>query len=231
MSNEQPAAGLPSIADRLYPSTAAPGVARYLPPAAAPVAAPAPSMADRLYPGPNAATESKPSTQTVDAAAERMYPTPAPLKAEALTPAVAALRTEPARRMYDPIKTYQSAGVASLFAGETNARDQVSALSNVFADHDATPDEASSIVSLIRGIRAEPPTDVVVDAWGRDAMAQVNNRYGDRAQALLADARRLVARDPRVAKYLNDSGLGNHPRVISMVIEKAASLRNAGRFK
>jgi hypothetical protein len=206
-------------AARMYPTT----------PAAAPVqpvvAAPASAASSALAAEPKAI-----NSDPAQAAAERMYPPSEPLKAETVPAAVAALRDTPERRMFDPERTYASTGIAALFEGQPNARAEAASWSNILADVEALSSEASTMVSLVRATRADPPSDEAVDAWGRDAMALVEQQHGARANDLLAAARRLVARDSRVSKFLLESGLGSHPRVVSMVIEKAASLRAAGRL-
>jgi len=195
---------------------------------------PAPSaeqaMADRLYPT-TAANRSPPIVPPTDRAADRPSTQPAPMKAEELPAEVAALRNEPARRIFSAEKTYASTGIATLFTGQPNAVDEVHSWSNILSDHDASPQEASALIGLVRTVRSDPPTDETVESWGRQALAQVRQQYGDRADDLLAAARRLVARDPRVSRFLVDSGLGSHPRVVNMLIEKAASLRSAGHLK
>lgn len=188
------------------------------------------SLAERMYPSQPASQPAQAEAKTPPMAT-RIYPEPAAAKAEALPPEVAALREDPARRMFDAERTYAPTGLLTLFEGQANAKDEVRTWSNVLADHEASSQEASTVIDLVRSVRREPPTDEVVDGWGRSTMNELQARYGDRTASVISDAKRLVSRDPRVEQLLYESGLGNHPKVVSMLIEKAASLRAAGRLK
>jgi hypothetical protein len=230
-------------ANRMYPSTAPAGSSPASRAASVAQTPPAPTAdeqrAGRLYSTTTAPADAEPAAPVVREAmkdpaqtvADRLYPAPAELKKEDLPPALAELRNDPLRRIYDAEKSYRGSGISTLFEGQATAPNEVRAWSEVFADHDASHDEASTLVHLVRTVKASPPTDEVVTKWGQDAVAQLKAQYGDRAGGMLADARRLVAGDPRVADLLMESGLGSHGQVVSMFIEKAASLRAAGRLK
>jgi hypothetical protein len=57
-------------------------------------------------------------------------------------------------------------------------------------------------------------------------------KYGEQgAQSALDLARKLVQRDPRMARMLDATGLGNHPQVIDRFVRLAMDERYKGRLK
>lgn len=66
-------------------------------------------------------------------------------------------------------------------------------------------------------------------AWLAESMRLVAS--GEVSQDDLALARKLTARDPRLASYLDHTGLTNHPVVVKRVVELARSERSRGRLR
>jgi hypothetical protein len=62
-------------------------------------------------------------------------------------------------------------------------------------------------------------------------LQRLRDRFGSDAEQAAADARRLVARDPRFAEWIEETGLGNHPDVVLMIAERARSERGRGRLR
>lgn len=148
-----------------------------------------------------------------------------------LPDSIKELRNDPARRLIPADVLYRGAGVETLFEGTPTSKEDTRAWNEIFADHSASIDEARTMVQLIHEARKSPPDEATVTAWGRTATARIKELYGDKADSMIADGRRLVARDPRVSQLLIDSGLGSHPDVVAMLVSKAASQRASGKLK
>ncbi len=127
--------------------------------------------------------------------------------------------------------TAYGSALKPVFDGERDAASAIEEWSETMADMEIGVNEAAAVAGLANTYRRAPASDDVVQSWATDAMSQVRQRYGADADRRLADAQRLVARDPRVADFLMQSGLGSHPKVVMTAIERAASLRAAGRLK
>jgi hypothetical protein len=93
------------------------------------------------------------------------------------------------------------------------------------------PIEAKEALNVLREARANPPTAAQLGEMGRDAFKRVQERYGKDAGKVLEDAKRLIARDPRVVRVLNQTGMGNHPSIVLKACEAALRLKAAGKFK
>jgi hypothetical protein len=103
----------------------------------------------------------------------------------------------------------------------------------MFADIDLAPEEARDVVSWAKEIAATPPTPEQEKQTQGEAIARVLRRNGGDEEATKADiilAQRLVARDPRIGRLLDVTRLGNDPRVIEVLIQKARQERIKGRL-
>ena len=170
--------------------------------------------------------------RTFEQIAEAQYGKPE-LPAEDLPAGVAALRdTDPARRMYDDRTPYTHAGIERALADhgvEGPAADlEHKAWAGVFADLGLSGQDAQGVVQLAM---AEPPSDDQVQAWPTQAQAALQEAFGRDWQQALADARLLVARDPRLSDYLNRTGLGNHPHIVKLAAERARAAIANGTLK
>jgi hypothetical protein len=157
---------------------------------------------------------------------------PAELPTLDLPAEIRALReADPDRAMYSPQRTY--ADVVKDYAGATDTERAVLAEAREwFADFALDHQEAKSVAETFNAELASGiPSDETVAAWGREATQETFRQYGRDAEARLADARLLVRRDPRVRQVLERSGMGSHPRVVQLLIEKARSERNRGRLR
>lgn len=74
----------------------------------------------------------------------------------------------------------------------------------------------------VAGIVNRPIADEREQArWGRQAEELLRVNYGDQWQARLSDAKRLLHRDPRVAKIIANRQIGNHPKIVSLLCDLA----------
>jgi hypothetical protein len=58
----------------------------------------------------------------------------------------------------------------------------------------------------------------------------LNADYGNGAAQALKTAQQYVARHPKLAAVLEQTGLGSDPRVVRVVARRAMSLRAHGKF-
>lgn len=147
-------------------------------------------------------------------------------------PEVAAWRNEdPARRMYPNSPGFADVVPASMFEGAnlpTPVRE--SAVKNLRAaleDTGLSPAEARGLLNRASHVRAEGRND---EQQRKAARVELSRVFSDPDQAL-ADAKKLVTRDPRLAKFLEAKGLGNDAESLVTLARAARSQRMAGRLK
>lgn len=105
----------------------------------------------------------------------------------------------------------------------------VANLRNMLADTGLAPIEAQAMINRAGIVRSEGKT---VEQARREARAQLARTFGaDGAEAALADAKKLVTRDPRFAKWIDKKGLGNDAQTIVQLAYAARSQRIQGRLK
>lgn len=164
-----------------------------------------------------------------DEAARALYPEPAPPpKATAPNAEVAALRAaDPARAFYSDVSNLGAHVVGELMQAiapgappEVHARLGVE-LAGALVDVGFDRQDTERLSALARQFKANPLTAGQVAAAHREAFTTLRERYGaDGVNHALESAKRLAQRDPRLAKLLDVSGLGDS----SWLIQKMAEL-------
>jgi len=101
----------------------------------------------------------------------------------------------------------------------------------VFSDVGLSVPGATELLDLAKQHAGTPPSAETREQWRSEAVEQVKRQYGTDAQAALADAQQLAARDPRLWAFLQELGIDNHPRVVGLAIELARRQRAQGRLK
>jgi hypothetical protein len=154
---------------------------------------------------------------------------------------VAALRAaDPARGMYRPEDQFGPNGGAlrdlALAVNPTASADALQrqrvALGAVMTDIGMDRGDVSKLASFAAAYAAKPPTAEEKAAHERASIKTLREQYGDAAFAgVLADAKALVARDPRLREFMDKTGLGSHPWAISRLAELARTERGRGRLK
>jgi hypothetical protein len=174
-----------------------------------PPAAPRLSDAEMLY-GTPAAPAAAPPVRPSDA--EVLYGSPpAYVGDDGASDAVKAERAaDPSRALYSPQKTYAAAIPDALLEDGLD----VQAAREVAADMGAHPDEVKQLLGM-----PAAESDAQADQW----LAQ--SRALGLSQADIQRAQRFVQRDPRLADFLNRTGLGNHPKVVQMAVELSRRAR------
>jgi hypothetical protein len=95
-------------------------------------------------------------------------------------------------------------------------------------DVGATPADLTQWVGFAR--EAQNATPRQLEDWADDAARRLSQIHGADFDAALTDAEKLLARDPRAAQLLHDSGLLHRGDVVIRLIELARSERARGRL-
>lgn len=244
MSEEIQSSGpdLAAIADRLYASPA-PTTPTPAPTPAAEAVQPDSAMRERG----RVALEARVAEQS-RAAAEKARPTddasiaermwgdkeaPAPQLAE-VPDAIKTLRDDPLRRMFSPQGSFASVqleeSMAHLSLDPAVKTAAAAEFREVFADFGASPQDAKELVDTVTRFGAEPMT-TERDATNTNSAIQIlNEHYGTDAKAALATAQEMIARDPRIARMLDTTRLGNDPQTVLKLVQLARSAKMRGEF-
>lgn len=91
-------------------------------------------------------------------------------------------------------------------------------------------DVATGLTSVATGVLSGA---IKVDplAWKNAARAEMATEFGANADAALAAAREMVAADPPLQAWLQETGLGDHPRVVKAVARAAWAQWKAGKLR
>lgn len=149
---------------------------------------------------------------------------------------VAELRKgDSARKLYGAEGTYKGTdGLEATFEGaELPAEHQAAAIKEfreMAADLQLEPNQFRDVVPLIKQYFENPPDAKTEGEWRKSAQLELERVYGSKEEAAKAAnlARELVKRDPRVARILDETGLGSHPQVVILLAERARTI--AGRL-
>lgn len=138
-----------------------------------------------------------------------------------------------AESLFSAQKQYGDAGIEDGLAtvAELNDEQRVAAAAEwreAFADLDLSDAQARDVVALTRAAKASPPDETAEAAWQAEASDALRRIYGTGAEQALADARDWVSR-MGLTDVLNETRMGNHPRVILLACEKARQAKARGR--
>jgi uncharacterized protein (DUF1778 family) len=92
-------------------------------------------------------------------------------------------------------------------------------------------ENSSDVARAVAATAREMPTAEKVDDWGRASTQYLLDEFGAEAENVLADMRKIVADDPRAKRFLELTGLGNHPSVVEALAKSATAFRKAGKLK
>lgn len=146
--------------------------------------------------------------------------------------AIRELRDDPLRRMFSPQGTYASvqleAAMKDVAADPEIKAAAAAEFREIFADIGASPQDAHELVDAATRFTAEPMT-AERDASNTNAAIQLlNEHFGNDAKSALAAAQQIIARDPRIARMLETSRLGNDPQTVLKIAQLARSQRARG---
>jgi len=137
----------------------------------------------------------------------------------------------PERSLYPSNAEFGSVVPDDMFAGANLPTEKrqaaVRELRGMLADTGLSPAEANGLLMRAGHVRADGKTD---EQQRREARKELAKQFGD-PDAALADARKLIARDPRFSKFIERKGLGNDTETIITLARAARSQRAAGKLK
>jgi hypothetical protein len=90
--------------------------------------------------------------------------------------------------------------------------------------------EASQLTELGVAAAVNPPSDEVVAGWVEASRAGLRQDFGPRAGEALQAARQLIAKNPQLVAFLENTGLGNNPAYVRLACEKAMDLKKRGKL-
>jgi hypothetical protein len=179
----------------------------------------------------------KPTDQQI---AEKLYPQEKALpNANETTPAnIREMReADNERKIFSPQQQLADAIPDGVFADVTaegitdeHKTAAVAEFREIAADVGMGGQEVKSFVGLYRENLATPPSDEQVANWHEASVKRIQEKYGQRADAVMGLAQKLVERDPRVGQIIKNGRLGNHPAVVEMVVEAALRESTRGRL-
>lgn len=137
----------------------------------------------------------------------------------------------PERRLYPDSTAFGSVVPDDMFAGADLPPEKrqaaVKELRGMLADTGLSPAEAQQLLNRSAHVRADGKND---EQRRKETRMELSREFGDAKQAL-ADAEKLLARDPRFAKFIRVRGLGNDAEAVKLLARAARSQRFAGKLK
>lgn len=125
----------------------------------------------------------------------------------------------------------ESAATQRLGLTDEEAKASATEWAGTFHRYGVTGDAAAHLAEIGIAALANGVDEAKALSWRNESRAVLTSEFGATADQALEDAKRLVASDPTLAAWLDQTGLGNHPRVVATIAQRARHLRNAGRLK
>lgn len=139
-------------------------------------------------------------------------------------------RGHPARQLYDDRTAYASAGIDKVLADlglEGQALEaEHRAWAGTLTDLAVPANEAKTLLEL--AVVQAYPDEATSGTWRTESVQLLKDTYGHQWRSTLADAQLLLQRDPRLKAWLDETGLGDHPRFIAMAADRARALASTG---
>lgn len=177
------------------------------------------------------AAQANPSAEAEKAASEP----PGGSTSSDMPDAIRELRDDPLRRMFSPQGTYAGVQLEAAMDRVTVDPEIKAAAAaeyrEIFADMGASPQDAQEIVDAASRFGAEPMTPERDASNANEAIGALNRAFGKDATNALKDAQLMVNRDPRLARVLDQSRLGNDPATVVKLATLARSARMRGELK
>jgi hypothetical protein len=124
------------------------------------------------------------------------------------------------------MRQIEQAGIERLGLSPDDTAAAVSDWAGRFQSYGVDGSDADQLVSIGLGAIAG---NVDQSGWASQARTALNREFGDAGKAL-ADARALVARDAGLRDFLENTGLGNHPKVAVVIAQRARQLKARGQL-
>ena len=202
-------------------------------------------LAARLYPNspaPDAAPTAAPAEQhraeSVEQAAQRLYPSMQPdtydaSKHPAISAEVREIRNQPERQIYKARDQLGNVDAADFGDVSNLGEEQHTALTNelreLFADLGMGHEQIGELKNWSRDLKASP---VPVERQRENANRMLREKFGaENVDSALAGARKLLQRDPRAARLIESMGLGDDGETVLMLATEARRQQMKGLLK
>lgn len=201
----------------------------------------APSDATLLTAGGTSPTPPAPADPDV-AIAEKLYPAeaaPAPPYNDSTPEEIRKLRLEDTDRKHFTPQTMYADAIPSDLLAEVAADDLTDEHKNaavaewreLAADLSLGGQEVKEFIGIYKQAISNPPTPEQDAQWRNESKKLLVEKYGQRADAVLGLADRLLKRDPRAQHIVKHGRLGNNPKIVLAVVEAALRESTKGRLK
>lgn len=90
--------------------------------------------------------------------------------------------------------------------------------------------ESAQLTELGVSAALRPPTEETVAGWTESSRAGLRQDFGPRAGEALQAARALIKSNPKLAQFLDETGLGSHPSYVRLAAAKGMELRRRGKL-
>lgn len=197
-----------------------------------------PDMAPTAAPAP--APAAKPVSD-LDKAAARLFPDM--VKPTATTPA------KPVAKLEEPVD--ETTKAEKFFENSPIYDSALRAVENAAIENLSTPEDAATIAAAYEpwmrefdlnsteagqlselGVSAtmSPPSEATVAGWAGSARDGLRQDFGNRAGEALQAAQQLIAKNPQLKAFLEETQLGSHPNFVRIAAQKAMDLKKRGKL-
>lgn len=129
----------------------------------------------------------------------------------------------------DPKRAIENAALENLETPEV-AREIAAQYEPWMQEFQLNSSEASELTQLGVSATMSPPNDEALANWSEASRAGLRQDFGPRAGEALQAARQLIKSNPKLAQFLDETGLGNHPSYVRLAASKAMELRRRGKL-
>lgn len=106
------------------------------------------------------------------------------------------------------------------------AREYVESIAHVFNDARIDRTRVPDLHSILTRYALAPADDATVQQWDMESRRHLREKHGEaEATRRLERAKDFLAERPALAKRLQDSGVGSHPKIVEMLTESPHTLR------
>jgi hypothetical protein len=136
---------------------------------------------------------------------------------------------DPAINHRDSLREVETAALQSLATPEQAAA-MASQVAPVLGQYAASDQHAKGYTAAIAQVIRQPATAEQAAEWAQQSKQWLRDEFGDDAGRVLEDVRRMVKADPKLAKHLQSTRLGDHPAAARLLATAAIARRKAGRL-
>lgn len=186
-------------------------------------------LAERLYGTPKATAQSAAPAAGSQGAAD----TPAQPVTEAAIADRMFDRGDPVLTHGDAMRALERSAMEDHLSSPADAQAAAAHWGGTFQAFRLNSTESAQLADVGVSAFRSPPSPETVDSWVKESRAVVLQEVGaDSAHQALQDAQLMIEKfgTPELRDMLESTGLGNHPAVVRIAIQKAREMRAAGKL-